>query len=61
MRPHNGNPRRALWYLIPFLVFMFFNQIIGLVADWVGSKPGADIGTVRIGARLSLLSWLGVF
>ncbi len=53
---HSVNPRRALWYLIPFLVFMFFNQIIGLLADWswFGSLGLTSVLVTRIGARLSL-------
>lgn len=66
--PQRGNPRRALWYLIPFLVFMFFNQIIGLLADWswFGSLGLTSVLVTRIGARLSLfvvaggLFWLFV-
>ncbi len=54
--PQRGNPRRVLWYLIPFLIFIFFNQIIGLLADWswFGSLGLTSVLSTRIVARLSL-------
>ena len=56
--PQRGNPRRALWYLIPFLIFIFFNQIIGLLADWswFDSLGLTSVFTTRIAARLSLFA-----
>ena len=51
-----GNPRRFLWFLIPLLIFVFFNQIIGFIADWFwyGSVELTSVLITRIVARLSL-------
>jgi uncharacterized protein len=34
-QPPEGNPRRLLWFLIPLLVFIFFNRVISFYADWM--------------------------
>jgi len=49
-------PSRFLWYLIPFLIFIFFNQIVGLATDWYwyDSIGKASVYLTRIGARLGL-------
>ena len=51
-----GNPRRLLWFLIPLLIFLFFNQIIGFVADWFwyDSLGLTSVLVTRIVAKLGL-------
>ncbi|MCC9078094.1 UPF0182 family protein [Litorilinea aerophila] len=29
-----GNPRRILWFLLPLLLLIFFNRIVGFYTDW---------------------------
>ncbi len=56
--PRSGNPRRFLWYLIPLLIFVFFNQFISLWADWYwyDSLDLTSVFTTRIAARLGLFA-----
>ena len=51
-----GNPRRYLWFLIPLLIFIFFNQIIGFVADWFwyDSLDLTSVLFTRIVAKMGL-------
>ena len=57
-RRHRRQPRRFLWYLIPLLIFIFFNQIIGLATDWYwyDSIGKLSVYLTRIGARLGLFT-----
>lgn len=51
-----GSMRRWLWILIPFLIFIFFNEIIGLLADWYwyDSVGYTSIFVKRLVARVAL-------
>ncbi len=51
-----GNPRRFLWFLIPLLIFVFFNQIIGFIADWFwyDSLDLTSVLFTRIVAKMGL-------
>ncbi len=61
-----GNPRRWLWVLIPILLFMFFNRILGFYTDfiWYDSLGFSTVFTTRIWASLllflagALIFWL---
>ncbi len=50
------NPRRLLWFLIPILFFLFFNQIIGFISDWYwySSLDVSSVLVTRIVAKLGL-------
>ncbi|NJN84719.1 MAG: COG1615 family transporter, partial [Caldilineaceae bacterium] len=51
-----GNPRRLLWFLIPLLIFIFFNRFLDFYADWYwyGSLGLTSVFTTRIWAEVGL-------
>ena len=53
-----GNPRRILWFLIPLLIFLFFNQVIGFLTDWswYDSVGLTSVFRTRILARFVLFA-----
>ena len=53
-----GNPRRFLWVIVPLLIFIFFNQIIGFIADWYwyGSLDLTSVLFTRLFAKLALFA-----
>lgn len=67
-RETQRSPRRFLWFLIPLLIFVFFNQIIGFIADWFwyDSLDLTSVLFTRIVAKMglflggALLFWLVV-
>ncbi len=54
--PPQGNSRRILWLLIPLLILIFFNRIIGFYADWswYASLGFTSVFATRIWATLGL-------
>lgn len=51
-----GNPRRVLWFLLPFVVLIFFNRVISFYSDWAWYES-LDLSSVfftRIYANLGL-------
>ena len=61
-----GNAKRWLWVLIPLLLFMFFNRILGFYTDfiWYDSLGLAKVFTTRVWASFllflagALIFWL---
>ncbi|MCC6165624.1 MAG: UPF0182 family protein [Caldilineaceae bacterium] len=57
-RPQPGAPRRYLWWVIPLLLLLFFNQIISFYSDfvWYQSLGLEQVFTTRLWARLALFA-----
>ncbi|MCB0074664.1 MAG: UPF0182 family protein, partial [Caldilineaceae bacterium] len=54
--PQAGGGRRWLWILIPLLIFLFFNRILGFFTDyiWYDSLGFASVFTTRVYASFGL-------
>jgi uncharacterized membrane protein (UPF0182 family) len=57
------NPRRWLWILIPLLIFLFFNRILGFMTDyvWYESLGFTSVFTTRVYASLGLFVVAALF
>ena len=57
-----GNPRRLLWFIIPVLIFLFFNRGLGIYTDylWYDSLSFSSVFTTRISAWLALFVVVGL-
>lgn len=56
--PASGNPRRFLWYLLPLLLLLFFNRILGFYTNfiWYDSVGLASVFSTRLYASLTLMA-----